>query len=304
MIPEFELEALRCFNRPELEGLQIHSRYLRNLVDRHAGTLPLRSIYEVDVQYGQVDIRLTEADRDVNEMAVWGDQAPEELLRRRASLFSTIYGQMLTTHIEATNEAIDYDLVVFMGARIKPRIYETSMDDNDQEEYAMLLAHNALRGTVKHVEYQLHSFLPPPDCIIPELFGVDVAETCAMTTDAYPHPWIEKFIEMYENAECGTDVVRSVTLLHDRTDEKYPLPYSDDPLGRPQRADVPTPHSAFVKEWSRKRQLLGDIVTESAVADLFEFGKLELFVWTIKHVGKDGCWQALHYAFLLQILNA
>ncbi|KAH7707700.1 hypothetical protein AAVH_25055 [Aphelenchoides avenae] len=178
MIPEVELEALRCFNRAELEGLQMHSRYLRDLVDRHARTLPLRCLYEVDVQYGQVDIRLTEADREVNETAVWGDQAPEELLRRVKNAFvhrltvdfreeslpilhhlranaDDLQCQAGALHIEATADAIDYVLVDFMGAHLKPRICETSMDDYGQEEYAMLLARKALRGTVKHVEYQV-----------------------------------------------------------------------------------------------------------------------------------------------------
>lgn len=113
---------------------------------------------------------------------------------------------------------------------------------------------------------------------------------------------------MFENAERGTDIVRSVTLRHDRTDEKYDLPHPHDPLGEPRRSGVPTQHSAFIKEWSRRRRLLGDSVTESAVADLFEYGgkaatKLQLFVWTIKHVGKTG-WKALHYAFMLQVTDA
>lgn len=49
LIPELELQALRFFNRDELEGLQMHSRYLRNLVDSHAKTLPLRRIHELCV---------------------------------------------------------------------------------------------------------------------------------------------------------------------------------------------------------------------------------------------------------------
>lgn len=54
MLPEIELEALHFFDRTALEGLQIHSRYLRSLVNRHARTLPLRCIHEVWVRTSHV----------------------------------------------------------------------------------------------------------------------------------------------------------------------------------------------------------------------------------------------------------
>lgn len=49
MLAEIELEALRYFDRTTLDGLRMHSRYLREVVDRHARTLPLRYIHEVEV---------------------------------------------------------------------------------------------------------------------------------------------------------------------------------------------------------------------------------------------------------------
>lgn len=54
MIPEIELEALRCFDRTALEGLQIHSRYLRELVRRHEHSLPLRYISSFTVSASSV----------------------------------------------------------------------------------------------------------------------------------------------------------------------------------------------------------------------------------------------------------
>lgn len=49
MLAEIELEALRYLGRTALEGLQMHSRYLRDLVNRQAPSLPRRYIHEVDV---------------------------------------------------------------------------------------------------------------------------------------------------------------------------------------------------------------------------------------------------------------
>ena len=50
MLTETALEVLRCLSRQELESLQMRSRLLRNLSDRYAGDLPLRSIYGVSVR--------------------------------------------------------------------------------------------------------------------------------------------------------------------------------------------------------------------------------------------------------------
>lgn len=49
MLPEIERDVLRFLDRVALEGLQMHSRYLRNVVNRHARTLPLRRIHNVEV---------------------------------------------------------------------------------------------------------------------------------------------------------------------------------------------------------------------------------------------------------------
>lgn len=49
MLTETVLEILRFFCRHELEALQIYSRYLRDLINRYAGDLPLRHISHVSV---------------------------------------------------------------------------------------------------------------------------------------------------------------------------------------------------------------------------------------------------------------
>lgn len=54
MLPEIELDILQCFDRSSLETLQMHSRYLRDTVNRHARSLPLRYIQEVCVSVSGV----------------------------------------------------------------------------------------------------------------------------------------------------------------------------------------------------------------------------------------------------------
>lgn len=49
MLREIELDALHFCDRTSLERLQIYSRYLRNLVDGQAHSLPLRYIHEITV---------------------------------------------------------------------------------------------------------------------------------------------------------------------------------------------------------------------------------------------------------------
>lgn len=49
MLAEVELNVLRWLDRTTLEELQIHSRFLRDLVDRYADSFPLRYIHEIKV---------------------------------------------------------------------------------------------------------------------------------------------------------------------------------------------------------------------------------------------------------------
>lgn len=61
MLPEMALEALRYFDRPTLEGLQMLSRYLRDLVDRHARSLALRYTHDVELSTSSVYLQLISA---------------------------------------------------------------------------------------------------------------------------------------------------------------------------------------------------------------------------------------------------
>ncbi|KAH7691414.1 hypothetical protein AAVH_40070 [Aphelenchoides avenae] len=204
---------------------------------------------------------------------------------------------------------IDYAVLDFVGAHLKPQVYETTI--LDIPDYVMLFSYKALCGHIKHLEYDGRKLNGPsaPDCIIPALFGVDVVETCAITTEVDPRLWIGKFVEMFETAARGTDVVRSVTLIHTRLFEERPVRLADDLLGRPLCKEVPTPHNACVKEWSRVNHLIyGTTSTESAVAELFVFDnpnlakKLELFAWTIEQV-HCSAGISMHYAFLLRVVD-
>lgn len=49
MLAEIERDVLHFLDRADLEGLQVHSRYLRDLVNRQARFLPLRCIDDVYV---------------------------------------------------------------------------------------------------------------------------------------------------------------------------------------------------------------------------------------------------------------
>ncbi|KAH7678245.1 hypothetical protein AAVH_41856 [Aphelenchoides avenae] len=145
-----------------------------------------------------------------------------------------------------------------------------------------------------------------PDCIFPELSGVDVVKTCVIKTDVDPCPWIGKFLGLFETAQRGMEVVRSVTLLHTRFHNASHLRHRVDPLGRPYRTDVAAPPSAFLKEWAlRWVKTDRSTITESPTAELFVFEnvksamKLEVSTWTVHQVYGRGH-SALHYAFLLK----
>lgn len=49
MLAETALEILSYFSRLELEGLQVHARFLRDIIDRNVSILPLRYISEIRV---------------------------------------------------------------------------------------------------------------------------------------------------------------------------------------------------------------------------------------------------------------
>lgn len=58
-------------------------------------------------------------------------------------------------HIKETQFGVDYESVGVLGVHLQPQVYEVLMNPEMREEYAMLFTHNALRGTVKHVVYEV-----------------------------------------------------------------------------------------------------------------------------------------------------
>lgn len=104
-----------------------------------------------------------------------------------------------------------------------------------------------------------------------------------------------------------------MTLLHTRFDDEWPFwRYTFDSLGELRPVVVtesPTPHSTFLKEWSREvRRIHGIAMTELSVADLYiienarSSKNLEVFLWPIDDV-QNGELQTVHWAFLLRVVD-
>lgn len=58
-------------------------------------------------------------------------------------------------HIDGTAERIDDGVVLFLGVHLQPQVYETTVAFELREDYAMLFAHDALRGNIKHLAYKV-----------------------------------------------------------------------------------------------------------------------------------------------------
>ncbi|KAH7706806.1 hypothetical protein AAVH_25971 [Aphelenchoides avenae] len=214
--------------------------------------------------------------------------------------------QIRSLRVDGAAGGIDYALADFLGVYLKPRTYTTKVAD--EEDCTMLFTHRALRGNMTHLMYQFKDH-PPPDCIIQNFVGVDVVESCAMSTRVDPRPWMGKFVEMFENAERGPNIIREVTLLHAHFEQPMPLPHVFGPLGQPWRTNITTEPSHFVKEWSRVTgRAYGATTVESPVADFFIFRnakaaqKLGIFAWTIEQ-RKNDAQTSFHYAYLLRIID-
>lgn len=119
---------------------------------------------------------------------------------------------------------------------------------------------------------------------------------------------------MFEALQRGTDIVRSVTLVHTRRDTTR-LRLAVEPLGRPRRSNVPRPCCAFVKNWLPEWMLClegigldGIRATESKLSDLFVFEnatsakRLDVHVWTID-ARLSGRPFGLSYAFQLHVVD-
>ncbi|KAH7712431.1 hypothetical protein AAVH_20235, partial [Aphelenchoides avenae] len=174
MLAEVALEAFRYFDRTTLEELLIHSRYLRDFVNRHSQTLPLRYISDVHTAPGHVYIRLLEEDDNAEVVVGQTQQYMEIVFRRVNNAFvrrltlsfdrahlpplnhlranaKKLQCHIRALRIESTEAAIDYALVDFLGAHLKPQAYEVSKTGELRENHVKLFKHDALRDKVKHL---------------------------------------------------------------------------------------------------------------------------------------------------------
>lgn len=83
------------------------------------------------------------------------DQEHAPLLQRLRENTDDLQCRIRVLHIGNAWVAIDYALVDFLGAHLKPLIYETSIEHEFSEDYSLLFRHNALRGNLKHLEFEV-----------------------------------------------------------------------------------------------------------------------------------------------------
>ncbi|KAH7711667.1 hypothetical protein AAVH_21024, partial [Aphelenchoides avenae] len=169
MLAEIELDVLHFLDRAALEGLQMHSRYLRDFVNHNRRSFPLHRIYEIDVTDGNVYVQLLEEGERVllgpeglflhannafvHRLALSFDRErllPLYYLHANASELQCHIGALF---VEASDEEIDFALVDFLGICLKPQVYEASTDGELCEEQAMLFTRNALRQHITHLVY-------------------------------------------------------------------------------------------------------------------------------------------------------
>lgn len=70
---------------------------------------------------------------------------------------SELQCQIRALNTKDSPAGIDYALVDFLGFHLKPQVYEASIGAAParSNEYAMLFTRNALRGSVKHLVYEV-----------------------------------------------------------------------------------------------------------------------------------------------------
>lgn len=69
---------------------------------------------------------------------------------------SALHCQIRALRIDGTLQGIDYALVDSLGVHLKPHTYATRIEGRLREDYVMLFTHNALRSTVRHLEFDLN----------------------------------------------------------------------------------------------------------------------------------------------------
>lgn len=134
----------------------------------------------MQVIYSGVYIRLLEEDRHWLDAAAPGEQELELLFHRVNNAFvyrlrlsfcrevlplpyylranaDDLQCRLGTLQIAATAVRVDYALVDFLGVKLQPRTYDmyTYTGVSCADEYVTLFAHDALRGSVKHLVYSV-----------------------------------------------------------------------------------------------------------------------------------------------------
>ncbi|KAH7709500.1 hypothetical protein AAVH_23224 [Aphelenchoides avenae] len=327
MLNEVALEVLCHITRHELEELRAKSRFLRDLIDHNSHALPLRSIYAVSISpQNYVSIQLVEDDHGFLNVLV-GEENIEDIFHRinnsyirrfelsfdqRALRFLTYMRdnagrlqcrvQILNVgFVEHEPPAIDYGLLDFVAQTLRPQISENVMLAL-ADDYALLFERATLRVTVKHLMYFMLRSAPAPGCIIRALFNVDCLETCGIVTGIDPSEWIRTFVKMFETAEPGSKVVKSVALICEHCDELAPLSNAAGPLGRPRSTAVPAPSSKFMAKYFRSKKI------SEAKADRFAFAntklgkRLDVYKWMLVEE-TAGLATLKHCALLLTIVD-
>ncbi|KAH7714473.1 hypothetical protein AAVH_18199 [Aphelenchoides avenae] len=331
LIPELELQALRFFNRTELEGLQMHSRYLRNLVTKHARTLPLRRIQSVEMSSSKCYIHKSERSQD-HPLVLSVEYESDKLLRyvdnafilrlvfadRETDLAFLRYMQehtaalqcrIRTLHVDWSMFDFDDKLFDFIGTHLKPQVYTAELfpicRDAHIERELLLFARSSFCDKIKHVEYHLKDTLPAPSIIIPELFHTTMLESCALKVCVNPSTWLNDFVKAFEALTRGSMTVRSVVLFQPSFGDDSHLRPSLERFGLPHGDDIPVPKCAFVDERFRNRQSNVITTTVPATAERFVFmnrvaaKKLQVMAWQIEQASSS--WSAVHNAYLLEV---
>ncbi|KAH7714474.1 hypothetical protein AAVH_18200 [Aphelenchoides avenae] len=338
LIPELELQALRFFNRDELEGLQMHSRYLRNLVNIHSQKLPLRHIHKVEISFGKCYIRRSEQHPQDHPLVLSVEYESDVLLHyvdnafihrlafadRKMDLGFLRYMQEHADSLQCRIRTLNVDwsmfefgvtpfddaLFDFIGTHLKPRVYESQLfpicRNAHIERELLLFARSSFSDKIKHVEYHLKDSLPAPSVIIPELFRSDALESCSMKVCVNPSNWLNDFVKTFEALTRGSMTVRSVVLFQPSFGDDSHMRPSVERFGLPHGDHVPVPKCAFVDERFRDRWAAHEITTTvPATAERFVFmnrvaaKKLQVLAWQIEEASSS--WSAVHNAYLLEV---
>ncbi|KAH7714457.1 hypothetical protein AAVH_18183 [Aphelenchoides avenae] len=335
MIPEVELQALRFFTRAELEGPQMHARHMRDVVNGHAKTLPLRHIHRVDISFGTCYIHPTK-DRNgrtvcrqieyyigellplvnnafVGRLMLIDREDDIVFLRYLQAHAATLQCRIQTLRIEWSALAFDSVLLDFIGTMFKPQIYSASLfpiclDARHIELPILLFTRTTFCDKVKHLFFEIHDAWSVLSALIPELFRADVLQSCFITVRVSPHRWLNDYVEAFEaTLTRGSRVTHTVVLLYAHSDDDAQVCTAVEQFAHRHGDHVPVPECAYVNDALRASLPIEIALTESATAQRYVFEnrdaakKLEVLFWQV--VQAASTWSILHNVFYLQLVD-